>query len=55
MGERVFTNLNQEKNKLVIQVNDIDNKLPRNNWPPGKIVSTFPGKDGKVRVVNVKT
>ncbi|KAF2903292.1 hypothetical protein ILUMI_02903 [Ignelater luminosus] len=33
----------------------IDDKLPRNNWPLGRIVATFPDKNGIVRVVNVKT
>jgi len=27
---------------------------PRGKWPLGRIVDTFPGKDGHVRVVNVK-
>lgn len=33
----------------------MDNRLPRNCWPLGKIVATFPGQDGKVRVVEVQT
>ena len=33
----------------------VDEALPRNNWPKGIIESTFPGKDGQVRVVEVRT
>lgn len=32
-----------------------DNNLKRINWPLGKVEETFPGKDGKVRVVRIKT
>jgi len=32
-----------------------DGTEPRNSWPIGKIVATFPGKDNKVRVVDVQT
>jgi hypothetical protein len=28
---------------------------PRNSWPLGRIIATYPGKDGQVRVVDVKT
>jgi hypothetical protein len=27
---------------------------PRNSWPLGRIIATYPGKDGQVRVVDVK-
>ncbi|CAG7734365.1 unnamed protein product [Allacma fusca] len=41
------------------QVSDVviiaDENNPRNLWPKGIIVATFPGKDGKIRVVEVKT
>ena len=32
-----------------------DDKLPRGCWPKGMVQSTHPGKDGVVRVVDVKT
>ncbi|CAG7828727.1 unnamed protein product [Allacma fusca] len=32
-----------------------DENNPRNLWPKGIITATFPGKDGRVRVVEVKT
>ena len=45
--------------KKNVQTDDIvlvmDENLPRNNWPLGRIVKTFPGKDGLVRSVEVKT
>lgn len=33
----------------------VDNNMPRNVWLRGKIMKLFPGKDNKVRVVDVKT
>ncbi|CAG7709918.1 unnamed protein product, partial [Allacma fusca] len=42
-----------------IQVGDIvviaDKDGPRNTWPMGRILNTYPGKDGRVRVADVKT
>jgi hypothetical protein len=32
-----------------------DDDGPRNSWPLGRIIATYPGKDGQVRVVDVKT
>lgn len=32
-----------------------DENNPRNLWPLARVVETFPGKDGKVRTVKVKT
>lgn len=32
----------------------VDDKQPRNSWPIGLITNIFPGKDGQVRVVDVK-
>ncbi|GFT86135.1 DUF5641 domain-containing protein [Trichonephila clavipes] len=32
-----------------------DNDVKRINWPMAKIVKSFPGKDGRIRVVEVKT
>lgn len=32
----------------------VDDKNPRNLWPLGMITNVFPGKDGQVRVVDVK-
>jgi hypothetical protein len=37
---------------VVFVVNDL---LPRNSWPKGIIEELFPGKDGIVRVVTVRT
>jgi len=33
----------------------VDPQLPRNCWPKGKVTETFPGADGEIRVVEVKT
>ena len=33
----------------------LDESLPRNNWPLGRVLQTFPGRDGLVRSVQVKT
>jgi hypothetical protein len=33
----------------------VDDLLPRNSWPKGIIAELFPGKDGIVRVVTVRT
>jgi len=33
----------------------VDPALPRGCWPKGKITKVFPGRDGKVRVAEVKT
>jgi len=42
-----------------IQVGDVvilaDNTQPRNCWPKGRIIEVYPGKDGQVRTVLVKT
>jgi len=42
-----------------VKVNDIvliaDSNAPRNCWPMGKVMKTYPGKDGHVRVADVKT
>lgn len=32
-----------------------DSNLSRNTWPRGRVTRTYPGKDGKVRVVDVTT
>lgn len=41
------------------QVGDLvliaDENLPRNSWPKGRIEATYPGKDGVIRVVEVRT
>jgi hypothetical protein len=41
-----------EVGDVVIVVDDL---LPRNFWPKGIIEELFPGKDGIVRVVTVRT
>ena len=33
----------------------IDDNLPRGRWPLARVMRTFPGRDGKVRVAEVKT
>jgi len=33
----------------------MDENIPRKTWPLGRIIQTFPGKDGLVRAVRVKT
>jgi hypothetical protein len=42
-----------------IQVGDVailaEADGPRNSWPLGRVVATYPGKDGAVRVVDIKT
>ncbi|XP_041978615.1 uncharacterized protein LOC121732727 [Aricia agestis] len=33
----------------------VDSNLPRNTWPRGIVIATYPGQDGAVRVVDVRT
>ena len=33
----------------------VDPSMPRSCWPKGRVSAVFPGRDGQVRVVNVKT
>ena len=33
----------------------IKNDAPRSHWPLGRILKTFPGRDGRVRMAEVKT
>lgn len=33
----------------------VDSNEPRNSWPKGKIVATYPAKDGKIRIVDIQT
>jgi len=33
----------------------VDPNFPRSVWPRGIVVTVFPGKDGQVRVADVKT
>lgn len=48
----------QQKSHPNLKIDDVvmlmDDDLPRNQWPLGRIVDVFPGPDGKVRVANVK-
>lgn len=32
-----------------------DGTLPRNSWPRGEVIATYPGPDGEVRAVDVRT
>ena len=32
-----------------------DKRVPRNLWPLGRIIEVHPGRDGKVRSVNIRT
>ena len=47
------------KSSEPVKVGDLvliaDGDLPRNQWPRGVVTNTYPGKDGIVRVVDVKT
>ena len=46
-------------NELAIKVGDvvlvIDEQAPRNIWRKGVVTQTFPGNDGEIRVVEIKT
>ena len=33
----------------------VDDRLPRGCWPRGRVTAVFPGTDGRIRVVDVKT
>ncbi|XP_059050581.1 uncharacterized protein LOC131845528 [Achroia grisella] len=33
----------------------VDDQLPRNLWPKGRVTAVYPGKDGRVRVADVLT
>ena len=33
----------------------VDNNSPRGRWLLGRVIKTFPGRDGKVRVAEIKT
>ncbi|XP_045494845.1 uncharacterized protein LOC123693694 [Colias croceus] len=41
--------------KIGDQVIVCDSNHPRNTWPRGRVIATYPGKDGEVRVVDVET
>ena len=45
--------------KTNLQVGDVvlvsEEKTPRGTWPLGRVVATYPGQDGLVRAVDVKT
>lgn len=43
---------NLEIGDLILLCNE---NMPRNQWPLGLVTNTYPGKDGKVRSVQVKT
>ena len=46
---KVIENLKEEDVVLVL-----DQNLPRGQWPLGRIVETYPGKDGHSRVAKVQ-
>ena len=48
---------NSEKDNLKIGdvVLVVDNNSPRGRWLLGRVIKTFPGRDGKVRVAEIKT
>lgn len=52
-------NINNKKESQNLQIGDVvivvDGNLPRKTWPKGRIAKTYPGKDGVVRVVDVRT
>lgn len=33
----------------------VDEKAPRNAWKKGKVIKTFPSKDGQVRAATIQT
>ena len=41
----------QEGDLILLKTDD----APRSHWPLGRVVKTFPGSDGRVRIVEVKT
>ncbi|XP_028416322.1 uncharacterized protein LOC114540241 [Dendronephthya gigantea] len=45
--------------KRNLQVDDLvfiaDDNVPRNTWPMGRIVDVFPGPDGRVRTIDVRS
>lgn len=47
------------KNERPLESGDVvvimDHTLPRNTWPLGIVEQTYPGPDGKIRVVNIRT
>ena len=47
------------KEEIPLKQSDVvlisENNIPRGKWKLGKIVDTFPGKDGRIRTVRVQT
>jgi len=47
------------KEEMPLKKNDVvlisEDNIPRGKWKLGKIVDTFPGKDGRIRTVRVQT
>ena len=41
----------QEGDLILLKTDD----APRSHWPSGRVVKTFPGSDGRVRMAEVKT
>jgi hypothetical protein len=55
LQERQKWNKETRNMKVGDVVLTVDNNAPRNSWPMGIILETFPDKKGNVRVVKVKT
>lgn len=63
-GKTAIFNTLQERHKWKFVKNDVqkgdmviikEENLPPGKWLLGRIIELFPGKDGHIRVVNVKT
>ena len=48
----VDTRERQLKDRRLVLV--VDNNSPRGRWLLGRVIKTFPGRDGKVRVAEIK-
>lgn len=48
-----FEKIQNLKNDDIVVI--VDSSLPRNSWPLGKVIASYPGKDGQIRIVDVKT
>jgi hypothetical protein len=62
--QRDFLNTLQQRNKWYVEKNNLkkgdlviikEDNVAVCNWPLGRVVNIFPGKDFKVRVAEIKT